>query len=161
MQAVLRILLLLLVAPAGAFAHIDPRTGQDYTGFQRNDGKGSCCDWHDCRPAGLPFTTRNGQMIADRAGNIYPFEPDKVVGQPSSDGNWHICGDAHRLKCIIAPAEGRMEWNSDRRRDAWARVIPAIPTAGQPSPAGLAPLPAAREKSIVLPGEKADARRRV
>jgi hypothetical protein len=45
-------------------------------------------------------------MIMDRAGNKYRFDPSKVVNRPSDDGNWHICGDAKRLKCIIAPVEG-------------------------------------------------------
>jgi hypothetical protein len=88
------------------FAHVDPVTGQDYRLFQRRDGGGDCCEWFDCRPATPPFSEAGGEMIMDRAGNKYRFDPGKVVTRPSDDGNWHICGDAKRLKCIIAPAEG-------------------------------------------------------
>lgn len=93
------------LADPGA-AHVDPVTGMDYRLFQRRDGGGDCCDWYDCRPASAPFMEPDGEKIMDRAGNIYRFEPGKVVTRPSDDGNWHICGNATRLKCIIAPAEG-------------------------------------------------------
>lgn len=91
---------------AAALAHVDPVTGQDYRLFQRRDGGGDCCDWFDCRPATPPFSDAGGEMIMDRAGNKYRFDPGKVVTRPSDDGKWHVCGDARRLKCIIAPAEG-------------------------------------------------------
>lgn len=91
--------------PFAAFAHIDRATGQDYQGYERRDGKGSCCDWHDCRPATTPFPSKDGERIRDRAGNEFAFDPGKVVGRPSDDGNWHVCGDGRRLKCIIAPAQ--------------------------------------------------------
>ncbi|MBX9459469.1 MAG: hypothetical protein KL863_27465 [Rhizobium sp.] len=87
-------------------AHVDPLTGQDYRLFQRRDGGGDCCDWHDCRPATRPFIEAGVEMIMDRAGNKYRFDPGKVAIRPSDDGNWHLCGDAKTLKCIIAPAEG-------------------------------------------------------
>jgi len=90
----------------GVLAHVDAVTGQDYKLFQRRDGGGDCCEWYDCRPATPPFSEADGEMIMDRAGNKYRFDPSKVVTRPSDDGNWHICGDARRLKCIIAPAEG-------------------------------------------------------
>lgn len=90
----------------GGLAHVDPVTGQDYKLFQRRDGGGDCCEWYDCRPATAPFSEAEGEMIMDRAGNKYRFDPSKVVTRPSDDGNWHICGDAKRLKCIIAPVEG-------------------------------------------------------
>ena len=90
----------------GVLAHVDPVTGQDYKLFQRRDGGGDCCEWYDCRPATPPFSEAEGEMIMDRAGNKYRFDPAKVVARPSDDGNWHVCGDARRLKCIIAPAEG-------------------------------------------------------
>lgn len=87
-------------------AHIDPVTGQDYRLFQRRDGGGDCCEWYDCRPASAPFLESDGEKIMDRAGNKYRFDAGKIVTRPSDDGHWHICGDARRLKCIIAPAEG-------------------------------------------------------
>jgi hypothetical protein len=95
------------MAPAVAFAHIDKLTGQDYNGFERNDGKGSCCDWHDCRPALMPFMEKDGEKITDLAGNKYLLDKGKIVHRPSDDGNWHVCGDAHRLNCIIAPQEAK------------------------------------------------------
>lgn len=94
-------------ALAGAVsAHVDLVTGQDYRLFQRRDGGGDCCEWYDCRPASVPFLEPDGEKITDRAGNKYRFDPGKVVTRPSDDGRWHVCGDAKRLKCIIAPAEG-------------------------------------------------------
>lgn len=42
----------------------------------------------------------------DRAGNTYRFDTAKVVNRPPDDGNWHVCGNARRLKCIIAPTQG-------------------------------------------------------
>ena len=100
----LSILLLPLFPPTG-LAHIDPATGQDYRDFERRDGKGSCCDWHDCRPATAPVVEDGREVIRDRAANIYDFDQDKVVRRPSDDGNWHVCGNGDRLNCIIAPAE--------------------------------------------------------
>ena len=91
-----------------AQAHVDPVTGQDYRDFLRNDGQGSCCDWHDCRPAHAPVTEPDGQTIVDFGNNRYRFDPSKVVRRPSDDGNWRVCGDARQLKCIIAPAQSRM-----------------------------------------------------
>jgi hypothetical protein len=105
----LRLLFILLALAAVAdavSAHIDPVTGQDYRQFQRRDGGGDCCEWYDCRPATAPFSEAEGEMIMDRAGNKYRFDPGKVVARPSDDGNWHICGNAKRLTCIIAPAQG-------------------------------------------------------
>jgi hypothetical protein len=90
----------------GVLAHVDSVTGQDYKLFQRRDGRGDCCEWYDCRPASPPFTEPDGEKIMDRAGNKYRFDPSKVVTRPSDDGNWHVCGDARTLKCIIAPAQG-------------------------------------------------------
>lgn len=75
----------------GAKGHIDAVTRQDYSGYERNDGKGSCCDWHDCRP----------------------FDAAKIVRRPSDDGNWHVCGTAKKLFSIIAPAEARL-WDMQK-----------------------------------------------
>jgi hypothetical protein len=104
-----RALLIVLAVPGAARAHTDKATGQDYTGFERNDGKGSCCDWHDCRPASEPFMEQDGEKIIDRGNNKFVFDPSKVVSRPSDDGNWHICGSATKLKCIIAPAQAERE----------------------------------------------------
>lgn len=101
-------LLFMLVFPTVPQAHIHPVTGQDYRDFLRNDGKGSCCDWHDCRPAYAPFTEPDGEKIVDFANNKYRFDPSKVVRRPSDDGHWHVCGDARTLKCIIAPAQSQV-----------------------------------------------------
>jgi hypothetical protein len=108
-----------LVIPAIAYAHIDGMTGQDYSGFERNDGKGSCCDWQDCRPASEPFMQQGGEKMIDRAGNVFSFDPGKVVKRPSDDGNWHVCGNATTLKCIIAPAETRREMRPLDRLFGW------------------------------------------
>lgn len=107
MHALLPAFWLTFAVPATVFAHIDRLTGQDYNGFERNDGKGSCCDWHDCRPALTPFMDKDGEKITDLAGNKYLLDPGKIVRRPSDDGNWHVCGDAHRLNCIIAPQEAK------------------------------------------------------
>jgi hypothetical protein len=104
-----RLLWIACILPVAAQAHIDKVTGQDYRGYERNDGKGSCCDWHDCRPASEPFVEKDGEKIMDRANNKFAFDPDKVVKRPSDDGNWHVCGSGTKLKCIIAPAEARRE----------------------------------------------------
>jgi hypothetical protein len=107
MVAKLALPLIALCAAAGAgLAHVDPVTGQDYRLFQRRDGGGDCCEWYDCRPASAPFSEPDGEKIMDKAGNKYRFDHGKVVVRPSDDGKWHVCGDAVRLKCIIAPAEG-------------------------------------------------------
>jgi hypothetical protein len=99
-------ILAIIAAGSGiAQAHVDALTGQDYQGFERNDGKGSCCDWHDCRPSSAPFAGPNGEEIMDRGGNTFAFDPGKVVRRPSDDGNWHICANSVRLNCIIAPNE--------------------------------------------------------
>jgi hypothetical protein len=98
-------LLILLAFSFPAHAHIDPVTGQDYRDFMRNDGMGSCCSWHDCRPAHAPATESDGEMITDFGNNKYAFDPSKVVKRPSDDGNWHVCGDTRKLKCIIAPVQ--------------------------------------------------------
>ena len=63
----------------GVLAHVDAVTGQDYKLFQRRDGGGDCCEWFDCRPATPPFSEAGGEMIMDRAGNKYRFDPGKVV----------------------------------------------------------------------------------
>jgi hypothetical protein len=104
-----------LALPVIACAHADKTTGQDYRGFERNDGQGSCCDWQDCRPAYAPVMEEDGEKISDRANNKFAFDPNKVVKRPSDDGNWHICGDGTRIKCIIAPAEalrGPLPWDT-------------------------------------------------
>jgi hypothetical protein len=99
-------LILVFSAAAGpGVAHIDPVTGLDYRLFQRRDGGGDCCGWFDCRPATAPFQEPDGEKIMDRAGNKYRFDASKVVIRPSDDGEWHICGNARWLNCIIAPAE--------------------------------------------------------
>ena len=103
------LLSILLVLALPVHAHVDKTTGQDYRDFTRNDGLGSCCDWHDCRPAHAPFTEPDGEMIVDLGNNKYRFDPSKVVKRPSDDGNWHVCGDARKLKCIIAPVESRRD----------------------------------------------------
>ena len=95
--------------PIGAYAHTDISTGQDYRGFDRNDGMGSCCDWHDCRPAFEPFMEQDGEKIIDRGNNKFLFDPSKVVKRPSDDGNWHICASATTLRCIIAPAQAERQ----------------------------------------------------
>jgi hypothetical protein len=102
-------LCILLFIPLAAQAHVDPVTGQDYRVFERNDGQGSCCDWHDCRPAHAPVTGPEGEIIVDFGNNRYRFDPSKLVKRPSEDGQWHVCGDALKLKCIIAPAESRRD----------------------------------------------------
>ncbi|MDB5523737.1 MAG: hypothetical protein JWM58_1500 [Rhizobium sp.] len=100
-----------LTAPLVASAHTDRVTGQDYRGFERNDGRGSCCDWHDCRPALEPFMEQDGEKIIDRGHNKFSFDPGKVVKRPSDDGNWHVCGNASTLTCIIAPTQAEREPN--------------------------------------------------
>jgi hypothetical protein len=92
-------------APLVAEAHIDAATEQDYRAFERNDGKGSCCDWLDCRPALEPFMENDGEKIMDRARNKFAFDQDKVVKLPSDDGNWHLCANSRGLICIIAPSQ--------------------------------------------------------
>lgn len=101
------LLFVFILASAPALAHVDPATGQDYQGFERRDGKGSCCNWLDCRPATAPFSTPEGERIRDRAGNLFRYDPAIVVARPSDDDNWHVCGNGTRLHCIIAPAETR------------------------------------------------------
>jgi hypothetical protein len=108
------LLWILLALPAVASAHVDAATGQDYGGFERNDGKGSCCDWHDCRPAHEPFMEPDGEKITDRANNKFVFDPGKVVKRPSDDGNWHVCASATTLRCIIAPAQSYREQEPNR-----------------------------------------------
>jgi hypothetical protein len=98
-----------LTVPLAAYAHVDKVTGQDYRDFQRNDGMGSCCDWQDCRPAFEPFMDKDGEKIRDRANNTFAFDPGKVVKRPSDDGNWHVCANATRLYCIIAPPQAGRE----------------------------------------------------
>jgi hypothetical protein len=100
---------LVLAIPFAAHAHVDRVTGQNYNGFDRNDGKGSCCDWYDCRPALAPFMEQDGEKIMDRNQNKYSFDPAIVVRRPSDDGNWHVCGGGTALKCIIAPAQAERE----------------------------------------------------
>jgi hypothetical protein len=95
----------LLILPVTGHAHVDEVTGQDYREFMRNDGLGSCCNWHDCRPAHAPVSEPDGEKIVDFGNNKYLFDPSKVVKRPSDDGNWHVCGDARKLKCIIAPVQ--------------------------------------------------------
>jgi hypothetical protein len=104
-----RSLCIVLALPIAAHAHADKVTRQDYSGFERNDGGGSCCDWHDCRPASSPFMEPDGEKIMDRGLNKFLFDPGKVVKRPSDDGNWHVCGTGTRLKCIIAPPEAKRE----------------------------------------------------
>jgi len=122
--------------PFVAYAHVDKLTGQNYSGFDRNDGKGSCCDWYDCRPALAPFMEPDGEKIMDRNQNKFSFDPAIVVKRPSDDGNWHVCGGGTALKCIIAPTESRREpglldslygWLVPRR--AIARSL--VPTAAE------------------------------
>jgi hypothetical protein len=98
-----------VATPVIAYAHVDEATGQNYFGFERNDGKGSCCDWYDCRPALAPFMEPDGEKIMDRNRNKYSFDRRIVVRRPSDDGNWHVCGSGTALKCIIAPAQARRE----------------------------------------------------
>lgn len=125
-----------LAIPVAAYAHVDKVTGQNYEGFERNDGRGSCCDWHDCRPALAPFMEEDGEKIVDRNNNKFAFDPGKVVKRPSDDGNWHVCGNATRLNCIIAPVETRRETKPDGNLFGWiGRQRPEsqsrIPTAAE------------------------------
>ncbi|MBL0373116.1 hypothetical protein JJB09_13860 [Rhizobium sp. KVB221] len=112
---------ILAILPVLAHAHIDASTGQDYQGFDRNDGRGSCCNWLDCRPALAPFMEPDGEKIADRARNKYAFDRSKVVKRPSDDGNWHICTNGGRLRCIIAPPEAWRRPDPASDRFAWRR----------------------------------------
>jgi hypothetical protein len=100
---------IVVAIPLTAHAHVDKTTGQNYSGFERNDGRGSCCDWYDCRPALSPFMESDGEKIMDRNQNKYAFDPRIVVKRPSDDGNWHVCGNGTALTCIIAPAQARRE----------------------------------------------------
>jgi hypothetical protein len=124
------LLWIVLAIPVVASAHTDPATGQDYSGFERNDGKGSCCDWHDCRPAHEPFMEQDGEKITDRANNKFLFDPAKVVGRPSDDGNWHVCASATTLRCIIAPAQSYRQPQRPERLFGWS--TPAIPFGQRP-----------------------------
>ena len=101
--------LIFLALPTAAHAHVDAVTGQDYRMYFRNDGRGSCCDWHDCRPAFQPFMEPDGEKIVDFGNNKYGFDRSKLVSRPSEDGNWHVCGDGRKLNCIIAPAQSRLD----------------------------------------------------
>jgi hypothetical protein len=135
------LLWILLTFPAFASAHTDAATGQDYGGFQRNDGKGSCCDWHDCRPAHQPFMEPDGEKITDRANNKFVFDPGKVVRRPSDDGNWHICASATTLRCIIAPAQSFRQQKPDSlfgRVSVGERAIDANPARQSPASSALA-----------------------
>ncbi len=114
-----RSLLILFAIPVAAHAHIDSVTGQDYSGFDRNDGGGSCCNWQDCRPASAPFMEPDGEKIMDRGQNKFAFDPSKVVRRPSDDGNWHVCGNGTRLICIIAPPEAERELEPLDRLFGW------------------------------------------
>jgi hypothetical protein len=147
MSATANISLVLLIAlPAIAQSHTDRITGQDYQGFDRNDGKGSCCDWHDCRPASAPFMEPDGEKIIDRGNNKFAFDPGKIVRRPSDDGNWHICANAVRLNCIIAPAQSERQSSPPDIRfsrltvplpltDAEiAALLAAAPTCSTPDP---------------------------
>jgi hypothetical protein len=135
------LLWLVLAIPAVGYAHTDAETGQDYSGFDRNDGRGSCCNWLDCRPASEPFMEQDGEKITDRAGNKFSFDPSKVVKRPSDDGNWHVCGNGTTLKCIIAPTETRRESIPLDRLFGW--VAPE-------NPAGQSLLPGAKEIELEL-----------
>lgn len=104
-----RVLSIVAAIPVAANAHTDRITGQDYRGFERNDGRGSCCNWHDCRPALAPIMERDGEKIIDLGGNKFFFDRRKLLKRPSDDGNWHVCGNGQTLYCIIAPAEVRLE----------------------------------------------------
>jgi hypothetical protein len=115
---------MLLVLPAVAHSHVDQGTGQDYRGFDRNDGQGPCCDWHDCRRAFGPIAEQDGETIMDLDYNKYPFDIDKVVKRPSDDGNWHICASPATLFCIIAPAEASRQSDRPRMNSSWNGTKP-------------------------------------
>lgn len=128
-----RTLCIVLAFPVAAQAHIDKVTGQDYNGFERNDDGGSCCDWHDCRPASAPFMEPDGEKIMDRGRNKFLFDPGKVVKRPSDDGNWHVCGSGTKLKCIIAPPEAERQPGLFDRLFGWLDPAPAASRSGLPT----------------------------
>ena len=103
------LLCLALMPPLPAEAHVDSNTAQNYRGYDRNDGRGSCCNWLDCRPAFAPVMEPDGETIMDRALNKFRFDPAKIVPRPSDDGNWHVCGSGSMIWCIIAPAQVKRE----------------------------------------------------
>lgn len=141
-----------LAIPVAAYAHTDPETGQDYRGFERNDGRGSCCDWHDCRPAFAPIMEPDGAKIEDRVRNKFDFDPQKVVKRPSSDGNWHVCGTSMILYCIIAPAESMRDQAVPRSR--FSILSPPPSTGSDATPSHVSLVPIARDKDTCALGRR-------
>jgi hypothetical protein len=91
--------LLLAAGCGGAEAH------DFYTGLQRPDVGGSCCNGQDCHPTSMCVLPDGKEGIVAAWGCIgVPW--DKVVGMSSPDGGAHICEmpDRRFVLCVVIGA---------------------------------------------------------
>jgi hypothetical protein len=73
-----------------------------YTGLQRPDVGGSCCNNQDCRPTSMCVLPEGKEGINATWGCI-PVPYSKVVGMASPDGRPHICelSQAQIVLCVV------------------------------------------------------------
>lgn len=84
---------------------------QFYSGLQRPDGKGSCCNLFDCRSTSVRSVDDHYEVMKD--GRWVPVPMDKIIKKSAPDGGAHICAPqsdsksfpADEIFCVILPFE--------------------------------------------------------
>lgn len=100
-------------------------TSQNYTNWQRPDGKGSCCNLIDCRPVKCNLVhDKRGAVIGavlevgDRSVSV---PPDVILhDQPVTDMNCHWCGYVGKERvthyCFVYPkGDAKLEESAPAR----------------------------------------------
>jgi hypothetical protein len=81
-----------------------------YSKLNRNDGKGSCCNLHDCRPTQSRTVGDHYEVKVDGEWTLVPN--DKINNVVAPDGGAHVCAPRQEgpnkgvLFCVILPPEG-------------------------------------------------------
>lgn len=99
--------LALLLAIAAAVA--PARAHEPYSGWQRPDGKGSCCNNQDCRPVAHRDTAGGVEVRIDELGGAWHKVPlGAVLPFGSPDDRAHACysltGRAPHFFCVALPS---------------------------------------------------------
>jgi hypothetical protein len=81
-----------------------------YLKLNRNDGKGTCCNLMDCRPAQSRMVGDHYEVKVD--GEWTPVPNDKINSVVAPDGGAHVCAPRQVgpnkgvLFCVVLPPEG-------------------------------------------------------
>lgn len=72
-----------------------------YTDWQRNDGKGSCCNLIDCAPAEVKRVKKGWEVKLH--GHWVPVPEEVVLKKNSPDGQAHVCASGLTILCFVEP----------------------------------------------------------